>query len=156
MSLQQSILPQLPESALQPLRRSTPPTKVIPPHPSYRTTYQVTHGSSVHPITYQSSLADTIQSARMMQETLIENELSRSGPMSMSMSMSMSGERPGTNGHHRSGRINREFFEGGHVSVSTNGDAAAQCYFHKVRPLEGSPHVHYPSKTHLLGHPFYG
>mmetsp|Transcript_21611 Transcript_21611/g.26030 ORF Transcript_21611/g.26030 Transcript_21611/m.26030 type:complete len:254 (-) Transcript_21611:533-1294(-) len=46
------------------------------------------------------------------------------------------------------------FFTAGTASVSQNGKALAERYYHSVRPREGLPRIHYPSKVTVSGAPF--
>mmetsp|Transcript_32627 Transcript_32627/g.45277 ORF Transcript_32627/g.45277 Transcript_32627/m.45277 type:complete len:430 (-) Transcript_32627:58-1347(-) len=46
------------------------------------------------------------------------------------------------------------FFTGGAGTVSDNGKHLAQCYYLAVRPKEGLPRIHYPSKTTVWGSTF--
>mmetsp|Transcript_47871 Transcript_47871/g.153404 ORF Transcript_47871/g.153404 Transcript_47871/m.153404 type:complete len:432 (-) Transcript_47871:77-1372(-) len=54
----------------------------------------------------------------------------------------------------RSNQGTMSFFTMGSVNVSDNGEANAQRYYHKCRPREGLPRIHYPSKVTVSGYPF--
>lgn len=46
------------------------------------------------------------------------------------------------------------FFTAGTLSVSDNGNSNAERYYANVRPMEGLPRIHYPSKTAVPGYKF--
>ena len=46
------------------------------------------------------------------------------------------------------------FYTPGQVSISDNGQALSERYFHNIRPLEGLPRIHHPSKTTSSGYAF--
>ena len=47
------------------------------------------------------------------------------------------------------------FFTAGTLSVSDNGNSNAERYYANVRPQEGLPRIHYPSKTAVSGYKFH-
>mmetsp|Transcript_43206 Transcript_43206/g.82425 ORF Transcript_43206/g.82425 Transcript_43206/m.82425 type:complete len:425 (-) Transcript_43206:282-1556(-) len=49
----------------------------------------------------------------------------------------------------------QSFFTGGAGAVSENGKSLAQCYYLAVRPKEGLPRIHHPSKTTHWGGSFH-
>ena len=63
--------------------------------------------------------------------------------------------KPFDKGNFRSSEAGTlSFFQGGSVSVSDNGKANAQRYYHTTRPREGLPRIFYPSRTTESGYAF--
>mmetsp|Transcript_20719 Transcript_20719/g.53447 ORF Transcript_20719/g.53447 Transcript_20719/m.53447 type:complete len:122 (-) Transcript_20719:312-677(-) len=51
-------------------------------------------------------------------------------------------------------QMHKDFFQPGQTSQSANGNADAEVFFNRVRPLEGLPRVEKPSKETIYGYKF--